>query len=286
MAAMFTMMNNARLSVGLEGLAIAERAYQAALAYARERVQGRRRNGGGERPATIIEHPDVRRMLVTMRSQIEAMRALAYSAAAALDRAQHEPDAARRAQRRGPARAADPAGQGLVHRSRLRDRLERAPGARRHGLHRGDRHRAASARRPDRDDLRGHQRHPGAGPGRAQAAHGRRRLPRALFAELRGDLAALRAAGGTSCAAARRGSRERSRGDGWLQAGHGNDPDAGAAGATPYLRMLATTLGGFLLARSALAARQPGTAGRGEARQRAVLRRPSCCRRRRRCARP
>ena len=67
MAAMFTMMNNARLSVGLEGLALAERAYQAALAYARERVQGRRQDGGGERPAPIIEHPDVRRMLVTMQ---------------------------------------------------------------------------------------------------------------------------------------------------------------------------------------------------------------------------
>ena len=64
MQAMFTMMNNARLSVGLEGLALAERAYQRALAYARERVQGRRRNGGAEAPARIVEHPDVRRMLV------------------------------------------------------------------------------------------------------------------------------------------------------------------------------------------------------------------------------
>ena len=64
MQAMFTMMNNARLPVGLQGLALAERAYQQALAYARERVQGRRRNGGAEAPARIVEHPDVRRMLV------------------------------------------------------------------------------------------------------------------------------------------------------------------------------------------------------------------------------
>ena len=78
MPAMFTMMNNARLSVGLEGLAIAERAYQGALAYARERVQGRRRERRRRAPARIIEHPDVRRMLVTMKTQIEAMRALAY----------------------------------------------------------------------------------------------------------------------------------------------------------------------------------------------------------------
>ena len=104
MAAMFTMMNNARLSVGLEGLALAERSYQAALAYARERVQGRRRNGGADRPAAIIEHPDVRRMLVTMKAQVEAMRALAYTAAAALDRAQREPDPARR-----------PAAEGRLH---------------------------------------------------------------------------------------------------------------------------------------------------------------------------
>ena len=101
MQAMFTMMNNARLSVGLEGLALAERAYQGALAYARERVQGRRRNGGAEAPARIIEHPDVRRMLVTMKVQIEAMRALAYSAAAALDRSLREPDPARRAAAEG-----------------------------------------------------------------------------------------------------------------------------------------------------------------------------------------
>ena len=98
MRAMFTMMNNARLQVGLEGLAIAERAYQAALAYARERVQGRRRDGGEERPARIIEHPDVRRMLMTMKTQIEAMRALAYTAAGALR--------SRRARARPAARAA------------------------------------------------------------------------------------------------------------------------------------------------------------------------------------
>ncbi|HEX3208543.1 MAG TPA: acyl-CoA dehydrogenase family protein, partial [Geminicoccaceae bacterium] len=101
MQAMFTMMNTARLAVGLEGLALAERAYQGALAYARDRVQGRRRSGGTEAPTRIIEHPDVRRMLVTMKTEIEAMRALAYSAAAALDRSIREPDAGRRAEAEG-----------------------------------------------------------------------------------------------------------------------------------------------------------------------------------------
>lgn len=88
--AMFTMMNMARLGVGVQGIGIAERARQQAVAYARLRIQGRLPGGNGG-PVAIIRHPDVRRMLLTMRAQIEAMRALAYSAAAALDLARREP---------------------------------------------------------------------------------------------------------------------------------------------------------------------------------------------------
>ena len=84
LAYMFVMMNAARFSVGLEGVAIAERAFQRALAYARERLQGRDLvEGAGTVP--IIRHPDVRRMLMLMKSQTEAMRALAYVVAAAMD---------------------------------------------------------------------------------------------------------------------------------------------------------------------------------------------------------
>jgi len=93
---MFTMMNNARLAVGLEGVGIAERAYQQALAYAQERVQGRVVGREGSLP--IAYHPDVRRMLMTMRSQTEAMRALAFVAAAALDKAARCADEAERLQ--------------------------------------------------------------------------------------------------------------------------------------------------------------------------------------------
>jgi len=86
---MFTMMNNARLAVGVQGLAIAERAYQQALAFAKTRVQGRpdvKSNGANPTgPATIIHHPDVRRMLMTMKAHIEAMRAMAYVTAGAID---------------------------------------------------------------------------------------------------------------------------------------------------------------------------------------------------------
>ena len=92
---MFVMMNAARFAVGLEGLAISERAYQHAVAYARERVQGRAIEGS---PAAvpIIRHPDIRRMLMLMRANTEAMRALDYSVAAALDAAQRHSDAAER----------------------------------------------------------------------------------------------------------------------------------------------------------------------------------------------
>src|SRR5215471_12711207 len=91
MACMFTMMNQARLSVGLQGVAIAERATQQALAYARERKQGRAT--GVERGSSpIIAHPDVKRMLLTMRALTRAARALCYATAVALDRAQRSPD--------------------------------------------------------------------------------------------------------------------------------------------------------------------------------------------------
>jgi 3-(methylthio)propanoyl-CoA dehydrogenase len=91
LAYMFVMMNAARFSVGLEGVAIAERAFQRALAYAKERLQGRDLvEGAGTVP--IIRHPDVRRMLMLMKSQTEAMRALAYVVAASMDFASRSTD--------------------------------------------------------------------------------------------------------------------------------------------------------------------------------------------------
>jgi alkylation response protein AidB-like acyl-CoA dehydrogenase len=92
LAYMFIMMNAARFSVGLEGVAIAERAFQRAVAYARERLQGRDLAGGAG-AVPIIRHPDVRRMLMLMKSQTEAMRALAYVVAAAMDFAHKTHDA-------------------------------------------------------------------------------------------------------------------------------------------------------------------------------------------------
>ncbi|MDE0195945.1 MAG: acyl-CoA dehydrogenase family protein, partial [bacterium] len=82
---MFTMMNNARLGVGLEGVGVADRAYQQALDHAGERRQGRRPDSAPGEKAAIIEHPDVRRMLLTQKAYIEAMRCLCYYNAAVLD---------------------------------------------------------------------------------------------------------------------------------------------------------------------------------------------------------
>ncbi len=91
---MFTMMNHARLGVGLQGVGLAERAYQHAYGYAMERIQGKVIGREGNLP--IAFHPDVRRMLMTMRSQVEAMRALSFITAAAMDKAERHPDTAQR----------------------------------------------------------------------------------------------------------------------------------------------------------------------------------------------
>ncbi len=94
MACMFTMMNQARLAVGLQGVGIAERATQLALAYARERRQGRVATMPASQSATIIAHPDVKRMLLTMRALTHAARAICYATAMALDRSERSADAA------------------------------------------------------------------------------------------------------------------------------------------------------------------------------------------------
>jgi alkylation response protein AidB-like acyl-CoA dehydrogenase len=89
---MFIMMNAARYSVGVEGVGLAERAYQAALAYAQGRIQGTEAGVRGGARVPIVRHPDVRRMLLLMKSQVEAMRALACVVAVSLDAARLHPD--------------------------------------------------------------------------------------------------------------------------------------------------------------------------------------------------
>jgi hypothetical protein len=93
---MFTMMNLARVGVGMEGVAIGERAYQQALGYARERVQGREIGAESKDSVAIIEHPDVRRMLITIKANVEAMRSLLYFVAAEGDHHLHADSEERR----------------------------------------------------------------------------------------------------------------------------------------------------------------------------------------------
>ena len=95
---MFIMMNAARFGVGVQGIAIAEMAYQKAVAFAKERVQSRPVDGSIMAGAPIIHHPDVKRMLMTMRAYTEGCRAMATVAAAAFDAAHHHPDADARKQ--------------------------------------------------------------------------------------------------------------------------------------------------------------------------------------------
>jgi alkylation response protein AidB-like acyl-CoA dehydrogenase len=94
LAAMFTMMNNMRVGVGIQGVGLADQAWQIASRYARERVQGR---GADGRPTTIVHHADVRRMLLTMKSLTMAARGVAYAVAGAIDVANHAPSDAERA---------------------------------------------------------------------------------------------------------------------------------------------------------------------------------------------
>ena len=166
---MFIMMNAARLAVGLEGYALAERAFQQAAEWARTRVQGKPPVAAADGPAPIIHHPDVKRMLLTMKSHTEAMRALALYAAYLLDLGDRHPDKELAEGAAARARVADSDREGLEHGVRHRADFARHPGPRRHGLRRGDRRGAAVSRRAHLVDLRRHDRHPGERPVEPQA---------------------------------------------------------------------------------------------------------------------
>ncbi len=256
---MFTMMNSARLSVGLQGLAIAERAYQDALQYAQERRQGR---AVGTEPGTsspIIDHPDVRRMLLTQRSYIEAMRSLIYTNAAAMDIALNHPDEDRRRQGAELADLLTPlskawstdlgveltslaiqvyGGMGYIEEAGVAQHYRDARIA------------------PIYEGTNGIQ---------AMDLVGRKLPMRGgeVVREFIGRMAALDAdleAAGDDLATIRSGMADAlaalSDATLWLaQRGMANINDALAA-ATPYLRMFATVTGGWFMARQALAARE------------------------------
>jgi len=255
---MFTMMNNARLSVGLEGLALGERSYQQAVSYAAERTQGRAIGAPRGAVSPIIDHPDVRRMVLTMRSHIEALRALVYTNAAAIDRAAHHPDEAVRNENRELADILTPITKGWGTDTGV---ALTSLGVQIHG---GMGFIEETGAAQHLRDIRIAPIYEGTNGIQAADLVGRKlamREGRAVgalidrMAELAAELASTDdefSTVGESLADAvgtLRGATE------WL-AQHGSvNPNDALAGSSPYLEMFGLTLGGWFLARSAVAAR-------------------------------
>jgi 3-(methylthio)propanoyl-CoA dehydrogenase len=262
---MFTMMNNARLNVGLQGVAIAERAYQQASAFARQRVQGKPIGATGKAALPILHHPDIRRMLLQMKAQTEAMRALAYFTAGAIDRARHDPDAAVRAEQQRLADLLIPVvkawstdlgveiasigvqihgGMGFIEETGAAQHLRDARIAPIYEGTNGIQANDLMARKVMRD-------------GGATAKH--------FIATMRGIDAAL---SGNDFAAI----RERLRpaldaledATGWIVGAWNDDPARTIAGAVPYLNLFGFAAGGWLMAKSALAAADRLKRGTGD----------------------
>jgi 3-(methylthio)propanoyl-CoA dehydrogenase len=265
---MFTMMNTARLSVGLEGLAVGERAYQQAVAYARERRQGRAPGAPAGESSPIIQHPDVRRMLLTMRSQIEALRCIAYLNAESLDLARLHPDGDVRRRRQELADLLTPMTKGWgtdlgVELTSLAVQVHGGMGyieetgvaqhyrdARIAPIYEGTNGIQAM-------DLVGRKLPMRAGGVMTDFLEGIAATADELVASA-GDLPAI----GKHLAQAHATLRQTTD---WLLANGRADPDNALAGATPYLRMCGIVTGGWLLARSAQAAVRALDDGRGEA---------------------
>ena len=265
LAYMFTMMNHARLGVGMEGVAIAERAYQHALEYAKTRVQGRAIGQGSGDRVTIIHHPDVRRMLMTMRAQTEAMRALGYYAAGELDRSKHLTDTAARAQHQARLDLLTPVVKGWS--TELAVEIASLGMQVHGGMGFVEETGAAQYLRDARittiyegttgiqaNDLIGRK---------VGAEKGVTALT--MIADMRETGTRLEA-GGTACAgmhaAFARAVSELEEATRWLIAHYLQEPQAVAAVAVPYLKLFGTVAGGWMMARAALIAlERVGTPG-------------------------
>ena len=262
---MFVMMNNARLGVGLEGLAISERAYQQAVAYAKDRVQGRAIQGS-DGPVAIINHPDVRRMLTDMKSRIEAMRTLCYYTAGTLDTADRAADAdeKRRAQARLdlliPVVKAWCTDTGLEITS---TNIQ---------VHGGMGFIEETGAAQHYRDARITTIYEGANGVQALDLVGRKVVRdggaevRALHTDVRATLAefsngASGTASGTIAERLSAALQAHERASEWLIATFPGDPARGAAVSAPYLKLTGLLIGGWLMARSALAASHRLAAG-------------------------
>lgn len=260
LACMFTMMNNARLNVAIQGVAIAERAYQQALAFAQERRQGVALDapkGAGMSP--IIVHPDIRRMLMDMRAKTQAARTLALSLAVALDRSHREKDEGRR--KAAAERAAILTPVAKAYATDIGVEVA-STGVQIHGGMGYVEETGAAQHLRDARIATIYE-----GTNGIQAIDlVLRKLPlsngeavKALIGEMRGVVAEVRDANtpGFGHAAVRLGAAVDSleRATGWMLATMGIDQASALAGATPYLKLFALAQGGTGLARKALALR-------------------------------
>jgi len=256
---MFTMMNNARLSVGLSGLAVAEVAYQQALAYATQRLQGRAVGAAPGTSSPIIDHPDVRRMLVTMRSTIEAMRGVLYANAQAIDLQRASPDDRVREANKDLADLLTPVSKAWctdmgMDLARMATQLHGGMGfIEETGIAQRERDVRIAAIYEGTNGIQAADL-----VGRKLSLRGGAVVEDFLrgIEELDGDLAAA----GADLAGIRANVADAVAGlraaTGWLVARAASEPLDALAGATPYLRMFGIVAGGWVMARQGLAARR------------------------------
>ncbi|MSQ70989.1 MAG: acyl-CoA dehydrogenase [Betaproteobacteria bacterium] len=264
---MFIMMNAARFAVGLEGVAIAERAYQQALAYAKERIQGRDLTAGGK-SVPIIRQPDVRRMLMSMKAQTEAMRALAYVVAASLDIAHRHQDKAQRQRHQAFADLMIPVVKGWSTETGIE---VASTGIQVHG---GVGFIEETGAAQHLRDARITTIYEGTTAIQANDLVGRKTAreggatAKEMIAMMRATEAELGKAGGEDFAAIRAalaaGIGAVSDCVDWIVATYGPDIKAVHAGSVPYLKLMGIVAGGWQMARAALVAQQRLTGGQGD----------------------
>jgi alkylation response protein AidB-like acyl-CoA dehydrogenase len=261
---MFIMMNAARFNVGLEGLGDAERAYQRAVAYAKDRVQGTEVGVRGGPKVAIIKHPDVRRMLLSMRARIEAMRALAYVTAAAQDNAHGNPDPVAREKARAFADLLIPVVKGWSTESAIDIA---SLGVQVHG---GMGYIEETGAAQHLRDARITAIYEGTTAIQANDLIGRKIARekgvtilaiiadmRAAAAQLDGDLAGIGARQQAAIVALEKAVN-------WLVATFSADPKAAHAGAVPFLYLFGIVAGGWQMGRAAVIARSKLAAGESD----------------------